>query len=199
MKILLRTLTTVMLFAMVAIATAKEPLPAFKFEIVDANSFVLYLNNQGGTNVKVSIKDQRNTVLYADELIAEIGAAKKYNMSNLPFGSYIVEIENELAITEHEISLTREGLAITKENVNYFPKPLIVENGPYADLMFSDIESGPVKVKFFSPDASIIFSETLKSDDLIQRRYNLSQLAAGSYRMTVSANGKLFSKSFRVE
>lgn len=184
MKKIVRTIATVALMFVVATSTAKEPTLTVTPNAEKSLTFAMDATSE---QTMISIVDLEGAVIYSNKVIAEAAYSKKFNLSNLPDGSYVLKVEGTLKVTTFEFDIYNSKVLIEerKENV----KPVFRNIGEKVYLNFLNLEKEEVKVIVYDSNGRAVFKETIADTMLIEKAFNFEKAFADTYTVVVK-NGK---------
>jgi len=146
----------------------------------------------------LSIKDENGIVLYK-ELIQKTGTyTKGFDLTTLPDGGYLFELEKDLEINTIPFSVEVNTVVFKKEDEKTIFKPFTRVIGNVAYVTKLALNGEPLKVEIYFNDAAaqseLIYSETIENTVNINRVYKLTGLRKGNYKIVYSTNGRIFTK-----
>lgn len=170
-----------------------------------ANDFNSTIINKGAKktaitfiNVKkgnvLTIKDSYGTTLYK-ELLDHSGIyTKGFDLSELPNGDYIFEMNKDLEINTVPFTVSSNNVVFDKENESKIFKPLtrVKDDLVYVSKLALDNESLNIKIFFETEneDFGLVYSEIISENKMISRVFKLSQ--KGNYRIVYHSQGREF-------
>jgi uncharacterized protein YxeA len=187
MKTILKSITAVALFvATSTFALATQP----KVHILENNSFILSINDIK-SGVEVSIKDEYGYKLYKKSLKAEDGKfLQKFSFSNLPNGTYKLEIEDDIKVVNLAIEVKDNQIVRkTVANEKVF-KPVVYKKGENVYVSKFSPEKEPLKVVIYNESNDVVHTETLEGKIELGRVYNFPK--SGYYTIAVKSNDKTY-------
>ncbi len=163
----------------------------------DAGRTSLTLNNVKQGNL-LTIKDENGMLLYK-EFIQKTGTYNKgFDLTSLPDGNYLFELEKDLEINTIPFAVKTNTVVFKKDNEKTIFKPYTRVVGNVVYLTKLALNAEPLKVEIYFNDKSVnselIFSETIENTVNISRVYKLSNLKKGNYKIVYSTNGRIFTK-----
>ncbi|MFV5691199.1 FimB/Mfa2 family fimbrial subunit [Flavobacterium sp. LT1R49] len=75
--------------------------------------------------VNVSIYDNENNLIYAENAKGEKGIVRTYNLDEFPVGTYYLVVENNLKKVRHEIIISEEKSILTTKAISEVYKPAL--------------------------------------------------------------------------
>lgn len=143
-------------------------------------------------SVTVQIKEIGGSVIL-DEVVKSEKGFRKYDLHNLPSGTYTLELSDDLKIKIQNFVIKGEDLSMSKEVVTIY-KPVILVSENNIDVNLLTLNQN-VSVKILDDNDSVVFSEKIVSPS-IHKRYDLTRLSKGQYTMKVSFGGRSFYQHF---
>ena len=157
-------------------------------------ALTLYNVKQGNL---LSIKDNKGLILFK-EYIEKSGTYNKgFDLTALPDGTYIFELDKDLEINTIPFTVTSDVVVFDKAKEKTIFKPLVrVEN----DMMYVtklSLNENPLNVeiyfkRFGSDELELMHTEVLKNKKTIERVYKLTGLELGTYKLVLHSEGRKF-------
>ena len=152
----------------------------------------LTLENVSSGN-SLTIKDSNGIVLYK-ELIKTSGTYKKgFDLTALPDGNYVFELNKDLEIKLIPFTVAAEKVEFNKGEAKSIFKPYVRQKDNKVLISKLALNGEPVTINIYanSDDTyKLSYSETIKGIKAIGKVYELKQGA--SYRITLKSNNKEF-------
>ncbi len=181
---------------------AKEKDPFLKLGIKGGKEFFLFIDKVSATSddALISLKDLKGEVLYTENLTRGDQYRKLFDLNALPEGEYILQIEDGTRIKTWPLEITRAGLKLQKAGNTDFYKPQIISREVNkVGISLLNAEKQYVQMSIFDNNSNLLFNESLSNELIIQKMYDLSQLPAGSYNVSVRIAGKKFNEIVEVK
>ncbi|MDO6758890.1 hypothetical protein Q4566_01660 [Tamlana sp. 2_MG-2023] len=167
--------------------------------IVEGNNTTLTLNyaKQGSA---VSIKDTNGSVLYTETIETTGRYKKNFDLTFLPDGNYLFEVDKDLEINEIPFTLN-SGVAVfnkNEEKVVYKPFLRVSNDLVYISKLNLDNEDLDVNIYFTknnSMNSQLVVSEKIKSTNNIEKVYKLEDLGQGRYKIVLNSAGRTVEKN----
>jgi len=148
----------------------------------------------------LSIKDDNGVTLYKESIQISGVYTKGFDLTSLPDGSYLFELEKDLEFSTIPFTVKSSEVVFNKEKETRFFKPFIrVEE----DMVFVSqlaLTEAPLEIKIYftdnnySSDYELMHTENITNTKKIERVFRLSGLTKGSYKVVCSSQGKEFIK-----
>ena len=170
--------------------------PDFKAEVADPNTFVLKLQNPGEQKVRVSFLDVEGVTLH-EELYSRSLVDRKYNLKNLPQGSYVLVVENDGLIQLQPITKTQDRLIIDGDSIQTILPPQIDISTRYLDVKMDLPTDTYVYVQMEDHTGQVLYAGAFNAaEEQLQTRFDLNQLDTGDYSFSVFVEGDVFDHEY---
>jgi len=155
----------------------------------DAKKTSLILKNVKQGNV-LTLKDAYGIVLFK-ESIEDNGVYKKgFDLTKLPDGDYVFELEKDLEIKTIPFSVDLNNVSFdTEDEVTYF-KPYIKEEEDLVFFTKLNLNRDKITVDIYSNikgDYKLLHTETFDNVKVIEKVFKLEK---GSYKIVTNSNNK---------
>jgi len=163
----------------------------------DAKRTSLTLKNVKEGNL-LSVKDINGVILYK-EYIQESGTyTKGFDLTALPNGAYIFELDKDLEINTIPFTVKSNIVLFEKEKEETIFKPFtrVKDNVVYVSKLSLNEEPLEIEIYFKGFNGSeLIFTETIENTKTIEKIYKLDGLEFGSYKLVFHTEGRRFIKN----
>jgi hypothetical protein len=146
-------------------------------------------SNWKAAKIEVSIKKADGTILIHED----INESKKYDLKNVPVGSYILELEDNQQIRIQNLEVSQDMMYST--NITTVYKPHLIFEPDYIAMNLMT-QGQPATVTITNAEGKTIFSQKIVDEVSATRKYNLKDVSAGEYSIQVYIAGQQFTKSF---
>ena len=190
MKTLRKSLLIAMMVMATALSFANGNKPNVKVEKVGAKVIALNASGLGTSKTQVQLKDENGLILH--QLVLNNNEVNKnFNLSSLPAGNYSLEVENETSFTATPITVADEQARVIADDQVMIIKPVVRQNGDLLDIILPSEDSATVSVTIFDGNLQPVYRDTVEGTTEL-KRYDLSKLGRGGYRIKMKAQGKEF-------
>ena len=152
------------------------------------------LNNVTEGSV-LSIKDVDGLILYKETIQVSGDYSKKFDLTSLPDGNYIFELDKNFEIKSIPFNVKRNIVDLNIENKSVVFKPAMVfENGMLRiqkTILNSEKE---LSIKIYFENGDLVHSENFNNEKLINKTYDFSKSLKGKYKVLLSTEDRTFSK-----
>jgi hypothetical protein len=145
----------------------------------------------------LSIKNTNSIVMYSDIIEMAGNYARIFDLTSLENGKYTTELEKDFE-TIIKPFLIENGLVtfLPEENKTIF-KPVIRIQDNLLLISKISLENQPIKITLYYK-GDVIYTETAKDIKVLNRAFRLLKNKKGNYTATINANGKKYSKNFKI-
>lgn len=157
-------------------------------------TLVLNTANWTKTDLQVEIQDpQGNSLTYQQYSKKEAGKLKRFNLSSLDNGEYLVTLSDDQRTYNQSFTLGTKSLIIHPEIKTYI-KPQISVNLTTLKVNFLNLGKNAT-LKILDHQNETVY-QTLIDQPAFNKQYNLSKLAKGDYTVMVSQEDKYYAQAF---
>lgn len=142
------------------------------------------LNSEDPSIFKVAIKDDMNqTVYYQKTKEASQMYRGRFNFSDLEDGKYVLTVESENQFWVNKLTVKDSKLEV--EEVCKSTAPVLVQKEDKLNVSVLNSVQKPVYLNVYSGNEHV-FGEKLGRAFTIQKRFDLSELEPGDYRVVIT-------------
>ncbi|WP_439130128.1 hypothetical protein [Polaribacter sp.] len=146
---------------------------------------------------QLTIKDNYGYVLYSEDIQREGDLRKVFDFSKLSDGNYTLELEKDYQIVVKPLKIDGNKITFDENSKKVIFKPVVRNEDNKLLISKITFDQNPLKVDLYYND-EIIYSETLKGDQLVNRVYKLDKEFKGDYKVVIRNNGRRFSNEFEI-
>ena len=145
----------------------------------------------------LSIKDNQGVKIYSEEISENGHLSKILDVTSLEKGTYYVELDKDFEIAIKLFQIKENQVIFNENEEKTIFKP--VARNEENVLLISKIafDNEPMQVVLYYND-EMIFSETIKSEAILNRVYRLEKEKKGNYTVLFYNNGRSFEKRFKI-
>lgn len=145
----------------------------------------------------LTIRSENGRKLYSETITKNGNLVKVLDLSYLEKGNYKIELDQDYQIIVNEVKVADDKVTFTENNGKVIFKPVIRTENEL--LMISKIafDEKPLQIAIFFKD-EVIFSETLKSDSIIEKTYRLQKNIEGPYKVVLYNNNRSYTHNFKI-
>jgi hypothetical protein len=181
----MKNLFLVILFAAVNTGLFAADVPV---RIMASNKSIIVEKDQWKSpSLEITISEANGNVLVHEN----IKKSTKYNLKHVPDGNYVLEIEDNQKIKVQQLAI-RQG-SLQSKGVSTIYKPVLKSTEGKLDLNLM-AQGHDAVITIRNNDSQVTYSENIKNEVSITRRFNLEELEPGEYYIDVAIAGKTFTR-----
>jgi len=155
----------------------------------DLKKTTFTINNVKQGN-QLIIKDFNGLILYKEQIKESGNYSKGFDLTSLPDGSYVFELDKDFEIKSFPFTVTAKKV-VFNENETTIHKPCVSFKNNYIYVSKLALNNEPLDVKIYYQDGTeLIYSENIKDTKVIEKVYKLALNAKGNYKIVLSSNGR---------
>ena len=148
---------------------------------------------------QLSIKDMNGIVLYKESIRKSGGYSKGFDLTSLPNGDYIFELDTKLKISIIPFNVVSNQVAFKKEEESTIYKPFIRVKETRVYVSRISFEESPIEYKIYYQDSNeLVLSEKLDKESELKRIYDFSTSKKGNYVFVFKSDGRTFTKTVKI-
>lgn len=191
---LLITTSVICFFSLMAIANEAS---VFSIKNVGSNSISLQVKNVIQPQIQMTLKDVHGVILHDETISKNKINSRKYDLRNLPKGTYSVIVSYDNLIKVQKIKKEFGRIDIDYDNVQTMFRPTFIENADYLDLNMLSLSKQNISLMIKDDKGHIIYNKRDQINGSFQKRFNLSELKEGNYTFMVEFVGSNINKEFK--
>lgn len=161
--------------------------------IKSGTTFKLYYKNAEHSNVKVSIRDAKDNIVFSETLHNVNGFVRPYNFSTLSNGNYTIEVSDRNSTHTEAISIEKEELP-AGTSARLFK--VSGEQGKYL-LTFANQSADDITVRIYDASNNVIYTEAASIESNFAKVYNLQKYSGKFTFEVTNGKGKVESISYK--
>lgn len=162
--------------------------------IKNGTTFKLYYKNAEHSNVKISIRDAANNIVFSETLHNVNGFVRPYNFSTLSTGNYTIEVTDKTNTHTEAITIERKETPAVGTSARLFKVP--GEKEKYL-LTFANQASDDISVRILDSSNDVIYSEAASIEGNFAKVYNLQKYSGKFTFEVTNGQGKVESVSYK--
>lgn len=145
----------------------------------------------------LSIKDENGIILYKESIQKTGVYTKGFDLTSLPDGDYIFELNKDVEITSIPFTVKASEVLFKKEMETTFFKPVTRVKGDLVFITRLSLEKAPMEIEVYSGVTGtyeLMHSETVTNTERVERLYRLTGLNKGDYKIVYKTEGRVFTE-----
>ncbi|MDN3642598.1 hypothetical protein QWY87_07815 [Lutimonas halocynthiae] len=148
---------------------------------------------------KLSIKDVNGIVLYKESIIKAGDYSKGFDLTSLPNGDYVFELDTELKITIIPFNVVSNQVAFKKDKKSTVYKPFVRVKDDRVYVSRLSLEEDPIECKiYYENNYELVLAEKFEKESQLKRIYDFSTAEKGNYVFVFKSNGRTFTKTVKI-
>ncbi len=193
MKKIVRSIAVVALMFVVATGLAKEPKLSLTPNVEKSLNFEM---DSASKRTFVSIVDTNGIIIYSENIAEAIIYSKKFDLKNLPEGSYFLKVEDALKETVFTFVVDDSEIVIAERKEN--TKPVFKRDSQRVFLNFLNLEKEEVKITVYNSESRVIFSEKVTDTMIVEKVFNFEKAQKDQYVVIVKRLNDTFYKDVAI-
>ena len=144
---------------------------------------------------RLYIKNSEGDILYQEKIQQNGTFVKNFDFSALEDGNYILEVNKDFEIEVSPFSVNSGKATFNKKEEKTIFKPVVRTNNNKVMVSKYDFEAAPLHVTIYY-EGEVIFKETVKGGNVLQRVYKLRKEIKGNYMVVMKANDRTYTNEF---
>lgn len=168
-----KTFSTLLMLAIASsvVLAGGDPNPSesSKMAVMKSGDVVkVFYKKSSDAKVKITILDQDNKAVFAEEVKNHSGFIRPYNLSQLPEGDYKIVMEDESDKRE-------ESISTVKDHSSALASVLKANEHQFVVTLYSKQEKS-VKVSFLDSEENVLFAENYLVEGRMPKLFNLKNI-----------------------
>jgi hypothetical protein len=157
-----------------------------------SESVSLNLGNVGSNAISVKIVNEAQKAILEETVKNKPDFFKKYDVATMPSGHYTMIITKDNSRITQPFSVQKGVISLSEKDkkVKYFPA-FYFKNGNVDVNVFLGYY-GTITVNVLNEEGNKVFSQKNDNVSVLHKRYNMGQLARGTYKVEVFAGDEAF-------
>ncbi len=196
MKLKLMTEKTLLLFLFL-LATTVVSGQSWNVEAAPESKKVTVTQIGAVRDWTAKIRNTTGDMLLYEYFNGEKNPGKVFNLENVEPGRYTLTLVDDRGEQDSEIEITEEGV-ICGDKVAFYPAPNIRFEGQKLDVSFLNQAKEDVQIAIRNNRGDVVFQEEIGESYLLEKRYDLKELARGNYQLVVQTSRKNYYKDLAI-
>jgi cell division protein YceG involved in septum cleavage len=156
-----------------------------KIEVIGEREFRIQVQNIAG-EASIVLQEENGEVLYR-ETVTSASYEKRFDLTLLKKGNYVLRVEDNFKIQSTRISLSDAVLAEFEEL--YF-LPVITQKESLISISKIAIKNEKLVVRIYDQEGVLLYNDTLHGKEFrMGRGYDFSKVPKGVYNIFLASNG----------
>ena len=152
-------------------------------------------------NVKIgqllNIKDEKGRTIYSEIIKTNGNISKTIEIDMFEDGLYSVELEKDFEVLVKPFEIENQTYITDDSQAYKFFKPVVKNDGNTLKVSQLSPEATSVKIEIYYAD-ELIYSETVKNENIVNRVFKLSTRAKGEYQVVIKEAQNVHVNHFKI-
>ncbi|WP_407557089.1 hypothetical protein [Winogradskyella sp. 4-2091] len=145
----------------------------------------------------ISVTDASGEVVYNGRINYSGNIQNLYDFSQLKDGVYTIEVNKDFEIKINKIQVLNNVVTFLESSNSTIYKPVFRSEDSKVIVSKLAIDTDHMEIElYFGND--LIYTETVKGEDIINRVYQLDNTRKGEYTAIIKANGRVYVEDFKL-
>ncbi|MCA0131382.1 hypothetical protein [Winogradskyella alexanderae] len=145
---------------------------------------------------RISVYNSEGTVIYSGKVKNSGNLTRLYDFTQLDNGVYTIEINKDFEIEVSSIEVKNKKVKFVHSKERIF-KPVFRNKDSRLIISKLGVDTNEMNVTLYFED-NLIYSDTVKGDQVLNRVYRLDESLPGEYTAVVKFNNRVFTENFRI-
>ena len=167
----------------------------------DEQTLVLHLANLLEASTKVTLRDMQGTTLFTESIEDQSAYAKALNLRVLPEGRYVLHVETDVREIMQPLVIKYGAVTILEKEAKEIKKPVInfVDNMLSVTAAPNQLDKNDLFVTIMDKTNEELYKTQQRLYHKVEKRFDLSNMAAGNYIVKVTAADRSYFHNIEVE
>jgi hypothetical protein len=155
------------------------------------NTLVRVFKAQANEKSVIRIWDMQGYILHREEIQGT--TAKKFNLSKLPEGKYIMEVRTDGKKTKEVFYVEEDSKTAT-----YF-RPALRMKQEQVDVLFQNPITSKLTLRIYTEHGRVLYEEEVAAQQEYAKTINTSKLKRGNYTLSIVGKGCAYTKNLKIK
>tara|TARA_R110002049_G_scaffold112646_5_gene262270 strand:- start:19 stop:576 length:558 start_codon:yes stop_codon:yes gene_type:complete len=143
----------------------------------------------------ITVTDAKGVIIFSGRINYEGNLSRLYDFTQLKDGIYQVEVNKDYQIEISIVAVKGHTVSFINSESKKVFKPVFRVEGNTVIISKIAIDSPEMEIELYY-DNELIYSETAKGSQILNRVYKLDNSIKGEYSAVVKSNGRVYIKNF---
>jgi biopolymer transport protein ExbD len=196
MKTKNNALVALLIFCATNSIAAPQGLKDISVRASSQNALALQMTNEKNTEIEVTIKDEQGVTIHQESFKQSGLVQKQYNLKALPSGNYTIVVGSDKMLKVQSFTKVDGVIKLSAEAEQTIFQPTFRKHSQFIDLNMLCNWNEKVSLSIHDSEGRLIYTEMVKPEGTLERRFNLSNLKEDSYSITVGIENQMVNQEF---
>ncbi|WP_199120696.1 hypothetical protein [Pedobacter sp. ASV28] len=170
----------------------------FLIKVAKENSkWVSFVANDA-QNIDLTLYGANEDILYTQKIHTAGSVIKTYDLSALPDGSYLLEMESKSKLTKYYIEIKDNNAVISQPFVTKFLRPVFTREDGMLTLDLKGTCKGAVEVQILNEYNDELYGNTFTDEAKLIKKYDVSKIYAKELTFVIRSGGQEFTETIKL-
>jgi hypothetical protein len=155
-------------------------------------SFIVSFKYALAKDFKITLRDDAYNTLFKEEVTEVTRLAKNFNLTNLPDGTYFLEVEDATSIFNQMIEIKNDKVLFEKAVAFTVFKPIFKTVGNKIYISALLLNETNVKINIYNIDGDQVYEETIENQTNLEKIFKFVDERPEDYTLVVTYNDRSF-------
>lgn len=145
------------------------------------------------------IKDLEGIVLYKEVIEKTGDYSKGFDLTSLPNGDYLFELDSELKIVVVPFKVNSSEVVFNKESEESIYKPVLIKKNQMVYVWKAESDPSSLSYKiYYADNDDLVLSERFEEMEEVSKAYDFSTAKKGNYVFVFESKGRKYTKTVKI-
>ena len=145
------------------------------------------------------IKDLEGIVLYKEVIEKTGDYSKGFDLTSLPNGDYLFELDSELKIVVVPFKVNSSEVVFNKESEESIYKPVLIKKNQMVYVWKAESDPSSLAYKiYYADNDDLVLSERFEEMEEVSKAYDFSTAKKGNYVFVFESKGRKYTKTVKI-
>ncbi|RZL43837.1 MAG: hypothetical protein EOO93_28190 [Pedobacter sp.] len=150
------------------------------------------------SDVNLSIRELNNQILFEENIHSSGAASKSYDLSALPNGEYLLNVESGAKLASYTIVIANNKAVVSAPKITQLLKPVFVQEKSILTLSLDNADNGPVEVQILNEYNEELYNETFTDKAKLVKKFNTAKTFGKELTFVVKSKNQEVSKTIAI-
>jgi len=127
------------------------------------------------SDVTLSIRELNNQLLFEEAIHSSGAASKSYDLSALPNGEYLLNVESDAKLTTYTIVIANNKAVVSAPKITELLRPVFTQDKSLLTLTLDNLDKGPIEVQILNEYNDELYNETFTDKSKVVKKFNTAK------------------------
>lgn len=145
------------------------------------------------------IKDLEGILLYKEVIEKTGDYSKGFDLTSLPNGDYLFELDSELKIVVVPFKVNSSEVVFNKESEESIYKPVLIKKNQMVYVWKAESDQSSLSYKiYYADNDDLVLSERFEEMEEVSKAYDFSTAKKGNYVFVFESKGRKYTKIVKI-